>query len=124
MKAVALLVLLLMVVVGCAGQQAPLARPDSDLESFRISVDVALVVLHATVTDRQGGAVSTLGEQDFEVHEDGVAQQIRVFTNDDVPVTTAQACGLSWRRSRRRPGRSCSQVIRKTKCSSLISTNT
>jgi len=87
MKAIALLVLLLMVVVGCAGQQAPLARPDSDLESFRISVDVALVVLHATVTDRQGGAVSTLGEQDFEVHEDGVAQQIRVFTNDDVPVT-------------------------------------
>ena len=87
MKAIALPVLLLIVVVGCAGQQAVPARPDSDLESFRISVDVALVVLHATVTDRQGGFVSNLGEQDFEVHEDGIAQQIRVFTNEDIPVT-------------------------------------
>jgi VWFA-related protein len=87
MKAIALPVFLLIVVVGCAAQQAAPARPDSDLESFRISIDVALVVLHATVTDRQGGFVSSLGQQDFEVHEDGIAQQIRVFTNEDVPVT-------------------------------------
>jgi VWFA-related protein len=50
-------------------------------------VDVALVVLHATVSDRQGGFVSDLGERDFEVYEDGVPQSIRVFSNEDVPVT-------------------------------------
>jgi VWFA-related protein len=50
-------------------------------------MDVALVVLHATVTDRQGGFVSDLGQQDFEVFEDGKPRQIRVFTNEDVPVT-------------------------------------
>ena len=87
MKAIALPVILLIVGVGCSGQQAAPAKPDSDLDSFRISVDVALVVLHATVTDRQGGFVSNLGEQDFEVQENGTAQKIRVFTNEDIPVT-------------------------------------
>ena len=80
-KAIALPVLLLIALVGYAGQQT--ASP----ESFRISVDVDLVVLHATVTDRQGGFASDVGEQGFEVYEDGVAQRIRLFKNEDVPFT-------------------------------------
>ncbi len=86
-KAIALPALLLIVLVGYAGHQAPPAGQDQDSGSFRISVDVALVVLHATVTDRQGGFVSDLGEQDFEVYEDGVPQRIRLFKNEDIPVT-------------------------------------
>jgi VWFA-related protein len=39
------------------------------------------------VSDRQGGFVSDLGERDFEVYEDGVPQSIRLFSNEDVPVT-------------------------------------
>jgi len=50
-------------------------------------VDVALVVLPATVSDRQGGFVSDLGEQNFEVYENGVPQRIRLFRNEDIPVT-------------------------------------
>jgi VWFA-related protein len=50
-------------------------------------VDVALVVLPATVIDRQGGFVSDLGEQNFEVYENGVPQRIRLFKNEDIPVT-------------------------------------
>ena len=50
-------------------------------------MDVALVVLHATVTDRQGGFVSNLAEQDFEVYENGVPQRIQLFKNEDIPVT-------------------------------------
>jgi VWFA-related protein len=50
-------------------------------------MDVSLVVLHATVTDRQGGVVSNLAGPDFEVYEDGVPQRIRLFKNEDVPVT-------------------------------------
>jgi VWFA-related protein len=46
-----------------------------------------LVVLHATVTGRQGGFVSDLAEGDFEVFEDGKPQTIRLFKNEDVPVT-------------------------------------
>jgi len=83
----ALPVLLLIALVGYAGPQAQPARQDPHSGPFQISVDVALVVLHATVTDRQGGFVSDLGEQDFEVYENGVAQPIRLFKNEDIPVT-------------------------------------
>jgi len=86
-KAIALPTLLLIVLMGYAGHQTPPAPPDRDSASLRISVDVALVVLHATVSDRQGGFVSDLGERDFEVYEDGVPQSIRLFRNEDIPVT-------------------------------------
>src|SRR5271157_3146836 len=86
-KTIALPTLLLIVLMGYAGHQTPAAPPDRDSGPLRISVDVALVVLHATVSDRQGGFVSDLGERDFEVYEDGVPQSIRLFQNEDVPVT-------------------------------------
>jgi VWFA-related protein len=54
---------------------------------FHISVDVDLVVLHATVRDRHGQFASDLREPDFEVYEDGVRQTIRLFRNEDIPVT-------------------------------------
>ena len=86
-KTIALPTLFLLALAGHAGYRAPQAPQDRDPGSFRISVDVSLVVLHATVTDREGGFVSDLAEQDFEVHEDGVPQRIRLFRNEDVPVT-------------------------------------
>jgi Ca-activated chloride channel family protein len=86
-KAVSLPILLLIVAAGSAGDQAPPPAQDRDSGPFSISVDVALVVLHATVTDRQGGFVSDLDQQDFEVYENGVPQHIRLFRNEDIPVT-------------------------------------
>ena len=86
-KAIALPILFLVVLAGHAGYQPPQAPQDREQGSFRISVDVALVVLHATVTDRQGGVVSDLASPDFEVYEDGVSQPIHLFKNEDVPVT-------------------------------------
>jgi Ca-activated chloride channel homolog len=86
-KAMPLPVLLLIVLVCAVGNWAPLASQDQDTDSFRLSVDVALVVLHATVTDRQGGFVNSLDERDFEVYENHVRQRIRLFKNEDIPVT-------------------------------------
>jgi VWFA-related protein len=86
-KAIALPFLLLIFLAGYAGPRTSPANQDQDSESFRISVDVALVVLHASVSDRKGGFVSNLGEQDFVVYEDGVPQHIRLFRNEDTPVT-------------------------------------
>ena len=86
-KAIAFPALLFLVLVVCAGDRTPQIKQDRDSESFRISVDVALVVLPATVIDRQGGFVSDLGEQNFEVYENGVPQRIRLFKNEDIPVT-------------------------------------
>jgi Ca-activated chloride channel family protein len=75
-----------MLLVGYPGNQAPPTRQDRDSESLRISVDVALVVLHATVTDRDGSFVHDLVEQDFQVYEDGAPQRIRLFKNEDIPI--------------------------------------
>jgi len=86
-KALALPALFLIVLAGNAGQETLPARQEPDSGLFRVSVDVPLVVLHATVTDRQGGFASDLGQQDFEIHENGVPQSIRLFRNEDVPVT-------------------------------------
>jgi Ca-activated chloride channel family protein len=54
---------------------------------FQISVNVDLVVVHATVRDRKGAAVANLTEKSFEVFEDGIRQSIRLFRHEDYPVT-------------------------------------
>jgi VWFA-related protein len=56
-------------------------------QPYRISVDVHLVLLNATVRDAKGRFASDLQEQDFEVYEDGVLQSIRLFRHEDIPVT-------------------------------------
>jgi len=54
-----------------------------------ISVDVNLVLLHASVHDRKGRDVSDLKQSDFMLYEDGVRQDIRLFRHEDAPVTFA-----------------------------------
>jgi len=85
-QAIALPILLPIFLAGHTASQTPPAAQDPE-SGFRISVDVALVVMPATVTDRQGGFVSNLVEGDFEVYENGVRQHIRLFRNEDIPVT-------------------------------------
>src|SRR5271168_4374880 len=85
MKPAALVILL---AVGCVAQAQGLP-PGKTLEpeAFRLTVDVDLVVLQATVRDSGGHAVPRLGQQDFEVFEDGRPQAIRLFRHEDTPVT-------------------------------------
>lgn len=56
-------------------------------DPFQISVNVDLVVLNATVRDRGGRLVPDLGAKEFSVLEDGVAQTLRLFRREDLPVT-------------------------------------
>jgi VWFA-related protein len=56
-------------------------------KEYTINVDVNLVVLHATVLDKKGRMANDLGQNDFRVTEDGVAQKLSVFSHADVPVT-------------------------------------
>lgn len=82
-----MLPVLLFILSGAAGAQVapPISGPDQ--ENFRISVEVDLVVLQATVRDREGHAVLQLRQQNFEVFEDGRPQPIRLFRHEDTPVT-------------------------------------
>ena len=74
-----------LVVAGFVSSARPQTPPES--ESFRISVDVDLVLLHATVRDRKGRFVTDLRKEDFQVYEDRASQSIRLFRQEDVPVT-------------------------------------
>ena len=75
-----------MVLVGYAAPQAPPPGqvPDRDLSESRWTF--ALVVLHATVTDRQGAWSPIWASRISQVYENGVPQHIQLFKNEDIPV--------------------------------------
>ena len=79
--------MLLVVFSDCAADQALQEANQPDPESYNISVNVDLVVLHATVRDSNGHAASGLLQQNFEVYEDGVRHPIRLFLQEDIPIT-------------------------------------
>lgn len=66
------------------GAQPAQLREDP-ASTIRVNVDV--VVLHASTRNHKGVLVSGLGRADFQVYEDGVLQQIKTFSHDDIPVT-------------------------------------
>jgi VWFA-related protein len=78
---------LLIVPPGIARSQECGPLPPRQKAPYTIRVNVGLVVLHATVRNRRGILVSGLGEENFQVYEDGVLQQIDSFRHEDIPVT-------------------------------------
>ncbi len=86
-RALALPVVLLIALGNGSEPQVSPARDGQEPGSYQISVNVDLVVLHATVRDRKGRFVADLHEGQFEVHEDSVRQSIRLFRHEDIPVT-------------------------------------
>jgi VWFA-related protein len=56
-------------------------------QDFVIRSDVRLVLLDVSVKDARGSSVTGLAKDHFTVFENGDAQPITVFANDDVPVT-------------------------------------
>jgi len=62
------------------------AQVDPEPASYRLAVDVNLVVLPIAVHDRQGRYISDLHAQDFAVYEDRISQPIKVFRHEDIPV--------------------------------------
>jgi Ca-activated chloride channel homolog len=56
-------------------------------DEYKISVDVNIVVLRATAQGRKNILASGLDKDDFRVYENGVPQEIKYFSHEDVPVT-------------------------------------
>jgi Ca-activated chloride channel homolog len=82
---VALLLLLLLPYVAWTQPSPPVQNRTVD--SYTIQVNVADVVLHPTVENRDGTPVSGLTKENFQVYENGVLQPIKYFTHEDIPVT-------------------------------------
>src|SRR5258708_6805437 len=53
----------------------------------QFTAGIRLVVLHASVSDRQGKLLSTLGRDAFWVFENGAPQEIKLFRHEDIPVS-------------------------------------
>ena len=66
--------------------QAP-QTPANPGQDYRLSVETALVVLHATVTDQNSRPVADLTQGEFKVFENNVEQKIKVFKREDIPVS-------------------------------------
>jgi Ca-activated chloride channel family protein len=94
---------LLIVLLGVANprQSPPPQSRDADRYTVRVAVD--MVVLHATVKNRKGVPVSGIGQEDFQVYEDGVLQQIKTFSHEDIPVTVGLIVDNSTSMSPKRP---------------------
>ena len=66
-------------------EDPPAQLRQDEPSTIRVNVDV--VVLHASTRTRKGVLVSGLDKKDFQVYEDGVLQEIKSFSHDDIPVT-------------------------------------
>ena len=67
--------------------QSPLPPESQGPQPYRISVNVHLVLLNASVRDAKGQFATGLREQDFSIYEDGIRQSVRLFQQEDTPVT-------------------------------------
>jgi Ca-activated chloride channel family protein len=61
--------------------------PDATAGTFKSAVD--LVTLNVTVTDGRNRTVPGLGRDDFQVLEDGIAQDLSFFAASEVPLDVA-----------------------------------
>lgn len=69
----------------CLAAPVPADVPAAGRAVFRGGID--LVHLHVTVTDRDDHGVTGLREQDFVVLEDGVPQQVAMFSGHGAPLS-------------------------------------
>jgi len=68
---------------------------EASLGEAQIRVDVALVLVEATVKDRSGRVMGDLKKEDFLLDEDGAAQQVVHFSRDQLPLAVALVVDLS-----------------------------
>jgi VWFA-related protein len=61
--------------------------PPDEPGGFRLRVETDLVVIHATVIGKESKPVAGLLQEHFQVFENGVRQQIKVFQREDLPVS-------------------------------------
>ncbi|MBI3934582.1 MAG: VWA domain-containing protein [Acidobacteria bacterium] len=66
---------------------APAQGESATDDDFRLRVETDLVVLHATITDRDSRPVADLTQESFRVFENNVEQRIKIFKREDIPVS-------------------------------------
>jgi len=70
-----------------ASLHCPQQPPPAKQKGFTIGVNVDLVVIHTSVYDKNGIFVAGLKKDNFKVFEDGIAQSVSSFSQEDVPIS-------------------------------------
>lgn len=81
--------LLPLALLAVAASLASAQQPKQDEEEATFKAETRLVVLHASVVDKDGRLVTNLGRSAFKVYENNVQQPIKTFRREDVPVSLA-----------------------------------
>ena len=68
-----------------AAAQPKETQPEGDVPVF--TSDTRLVVVHASVVDRNGKLLTSLPQTSFKVFENNVEQPLKIFRREDVPVS-------------------------------------
>ena len=68
----------------CAAPTGSQEQKQEDRYQFRVTVD--LISLNVTVTDARSRFVTELLQKDFAVYEDGISQEISVYSREDLPI--------------------------------------
>jgi Ca-activated chloride channel family protein len=92
-RRIARIMSVLIVLAGCWPGAAALAQEQDQGGVLRASVN--LVMVDATVKTRAGQILSDLKQKDFEVREDGVEQNVQIFSRDELPLNVALVLDLS-----------------------------
>lgn len=87
MSRVCVIPTIVLAVTTVSSQQGGQAARLGDAQPPIFSSRADLVVVHATVRDRQGRYVTALRKEAFRIFDDGAPQRIDFFTGEDSPVT-------------------------------------
>jgi len=71
----------------CLALLAPASLMMAQKDPAVFTTETRLVVLHATVVDKTGHLVTNLLQNAFQVYENGVQQQLKLFRREDIPVS-------------------------------------
>jgi hypothetical protein len=69
--------------------------PGQNSTANRLRLDVDLVLVPTTVTDRTNRPIVDLEKQDFGIYEDDRPQQIRYFGEEDAPISVGLVLDVS-----------------------------
>jgi len=77
-----------MLIAGLALAQGPPAAPQASQDDPPLyRFDARLVLLHASVVDKNGKLLTNIPQSAFKILEDGVEQPLKLFRREDVPVS-------------------------------------
>jgi VWFA-related protein len=71
------------------------ARAQDQGEGGVLRANVNLVMVDATIKNKNGQIMNELKKEDFQLREDGVEQQVQIFSRDELPLNVALVLDLS-----------------------------